>query len=145
MKTVTLSFVASPTDVDQPLGLLVSVNQKEIFDTEQLTAAKRVVITVDEADDAEYCVQITLKNKTTDHTKINSDGSIMSDSMINISNVEFSDVEIDQLFLKKSKYTHSFNSSQAESVNDFYGNMGCNGTVSFEFTTPSYIWILESM
>ena len=145
MKTVTLSFVASPTDMDNPLGLLVSVNQKEIFDTEQLTAAEHVVLTIDEADDAEYCVQITLKNKTADHTKINSDGSIMSDSMINISNVEFSNVKLDQLFFEKSKYTHSFNGSQAESVYNFCGDMGCNGTVSFEFTTPSYIWILENM
>jgi hypothetical protein len=40
MKTVTLSFVASPTDVDQPLGLLVSVNQKEIFDTEQINSSQ---------------------------------------------------------------------------------------------------------
>jgi hypothetical protein len=27
----------------------------------------------------------------------------------------------------------------------FYGSMGCNGTITFEFNTPFYLWLLENM
>jgi len=49
------------------------------------------------------------------------------------------------VFIDHATYTHNFNGTQAETTDKFYGEMGCNGTVSLRFTTPIYLWLLETM
>jgi hypothetical protein len=65
--------------------------------------------------------------------------------MLTISNISIDDIDIDQLLIEKAEYTHDFNGSQDTITDKFYGDMGCNGTVTFEFTTPFYLWLLENM
>ena len=55
------------------------------------------------------------------------------------------ELDIDQLFLEKCVYTHSFNNTQSEIEDTFHGIAGCNGTISFKFNTPVYLWLLENM
>jgi hypothetical protein len=144
--SAAFSFTAAPTDAESPLGLLVCLNDSVLFDTDRLTTAQTIsAVFDDEVEDVEHTVKIVLKNKTAAHTKVNESGEIVKDSMISISNIKLDDIEIDQVFFEQSQYTHSFN-SDAESVTQlFYGNIGCNGSVEFKFSTPVYLWLLENM
>ena len=143
----TFSFLATPTNIDLPLGITVKLNQVCVFDTESLVAPKQIEFDIDdEIENVQHVVSITLKNKTTTHTCVDENNNILSDSLIEISQIKFDDVEIDQLFFDRCKYFHSSNQINGTIINDeFYGLMGCNGTVEFCFTTPSYIWMLENM
>jgi hypothetical protein len=144
--SAAFSFTATPTDPESPLGLTVWLNDSVLFDTDRLTTAQTISAAVDdEVEDVEHTVKIVLKNKTAAHTKVDESGEIVKDSMIAISNIKLDDIEIDQLFFDQSCYIHSHN-GDADPVQDrFYGNMGCNGVVEFKFSTPVYIWLLESM
>jgi len=47
--------------------------------------------------------------------------------------------------VKLAQYQHDFNGTGNPTIDKFYGEMGCNGTVSLKFTTPIYLWLLENM
>jgi hypothetical protein len=139
-------FTAVPSDREHPLGLTVKHNDQTVFDTDCLADPQTVNIKIDDdIDNVEHKINIILKNKTTDHTKIDEQGCIIADSLISISNISLDDIEIDQLFFEKSQYTHSFNSDLEPVSESFYGNLGCNGVVEFKFSTPTYIWLLENL
>ena len=86
-----------------------------------------------------------MKNKTTEHTKIDEQGNIVSDACLTITNLAFDEIELKQIVVDKAVYTHDFNGTQPETQEKFYGAMGCNGTVSLQFSTPMYLWLLENM
>lgn len=96
-------------------------------------------------DEAEHVLRIVFKNKTQDHTTLSENGTILSDALIKIINIAFDDINIDQLFYENSKYTHDCNGTAEMQEHDFFGPMGCNGTVEFKFSTPFYVWLLEHM
>jgi hypothetical protein len=144
--SAVFSFTAAPTDAESPLGLLVCLNDSVLLDTDCLTAPQTISAAVDdEVEDVEHTVKIVLKNKTAAHTKVDESGEIVKDSMIAISDVKLDDIEIDQMFFERSCYTHSHNSDAEPMQHQFYGNMGCNGTIEFKFSTPVYIWLLENL
>jgi hypothetical protein len=144
MTTAKISFVISPSDTACPLGVEVWVDQQQIFATEHLADTVNVSHDIDE-DDAEHELRVILKNKLPEHTKIDADGSIAQDAVINISSFEFEDIDINQVVQDLAIYTHDFNGSAAEIQDKCFGNMGCNGTLSLKFSTPIYIWLLENM
>jgi hypothetical protein len=83
--------------------------------------------------------------KTTDHTRVDEAGNIVKDATLQISNVVIDDLDVNQLFLDKCVYTHNFNGTRPEITDTFFGIAGCNGTISFSFSTPIYLWLLENM
>ena len=86
-----------------------------------------------------------MKHKTTEHTKIDEQGNIITDACLTVSNLAFDEIELKQIFINQAVYTHDFNGTQTEIQDKFYGNMGCNGTVTLKFATPIYLWLLEHM
>ena len=98
-----------------------------------------------EEDEQEHSLRLILKNKSTYHTILDSNGNIKSDSLIVIKNILFDDIEIDRLFFDQSTYTHDYNGTGDKVTEKFYGPMGCNGSVELKFSTPFYLWLLEHM
>lgn len=91
-------------------------------------------------------LEIELAGKTQAHTTVNEAGEILEDHTVNIANFQLDGVELDYVFYSNCEYEHSYNNPAGEStVEKFFGNMGCNGTVRFEFVSPTYIWLLEKM
>jgi hypothetical protein len=86
-----------------------------------------------------------MKNKTLDDTVVDDTGNILKDARLVVSNLSFEDIELNQLVFQRAVYTHNFNGTQDTIKDEFYGEMGCNGTVDIEFTTPIYLWLLEHM
>jgi hypothetical protein len=69
----------------------------------------------------------------------------VSDATLAISNLAFDEIKLGHMVTKLATYDHDFNGTKAPVQDRFYGEMGCNGTVSLGFTTPIYLWLLENM
>ena len=96
-------------------------------------------------DDSEHEIRWVLKNKTVEHTRIDDQGNIVQDACLVIQDVKFDDFELGHILVEKSSYHHDFNGTAAPVEQKFYGEMGCNGSVSLKFITPIYLWLLENL
>jgi len=141
---VQLAFRISSTNPADPVGLEIWLDNTQLYNSEQVTDT--VNFTHDFADsDADHHLRFVMKNKTAEHTQVDSDGNILTDSCICIENLSFDQIELGQIVTDQAVYNHDFNGT-ADAVQDkFFGIMGCNGTVTLSFTTPIYLWLLESM
>jgi hypothetical protein len=92
-----------------------------------------------------HSIEIELLDKLQEHTKLDLNGNIAQDRTVQVLAVKLDDIHLGNKFNIESNYTHNFNGTGAQTVDTFYGIMGCNGTVKFEFTSPVYIWLLENM
>lgn len=90
------------------------------------------------ANDLTICMQ----GKTQQHTVVAHNGEIESDASIIISRLEFEGIDMMPIFCQgRQCYWHSNNDAlQPQHLDEFYGYMGCNGTVHIEFETPIYLW-----
>jgi hypothetical protein len=131
--TATFSCRIGTTDASAILGMEIWLDDQQIFDTAHVDS------TVD------HELRFVMKNKTIDQTQVNETGTILKDACLTISNVAFEDIDLGHMFTEQTEYIHDFNGTQAEITGKFYGEMGCNGTVSLKFTTPIYLWLLENM
>jgi hypothetical protein len=143
--TSVFSLVAVPSNCNMPLGLSVSLNDKVFFETAQLTEQQHIIVNFDDSQETDQVIAITLKNKNSSHTIVDDQGIIVDDSLILISNILLDGIAIDQLFYELSTYRHSYNSDNDPIDDKFFGSLGCNGSVIFKFSSPSYLWLLENM
>ena len=143
--TIKFQCDLSTTDSTIPLGFEVLLNDKSVFKLEHVTESCQVSVDINDEDGATQKLQFVMTGKTTEHTKVDENGNITSDAMLSIGNVLIDDIDINLLLNENSEYAHDFNGTQPEIKDKFYGNMGCNGTITFEFTTPFYLWLLENM
>lgn len=100
---------------------------------------------MEDADDRHHLLEIELLDKKLEHTQIDEQGNILSDLLVTVSDFKFDGIEIDQIVYTQATYNHDFNGTKDPVKDEFYGTMGCNGTVSMFFTTPVYLWLLENM
>ena len=109
------------------------------------TDVQDITLEFDDAEDQLHVLEFLLSGKTPEHTQITEQGEIISDVTVRIQDIVFDGIEIDQIFSELAEYHHDFNGIQPIIVDRFYGEMGCNGTVRLEFTTPMYLWLLQNM
>lgn len=145
MNSSYISFVISPSNVEAPLGTEVWLDQQIIFNTESLTAAESVRCDIDDAVEADHVLKIVLKNKRSEHTVIDADQNIVSDSLLLLSNFDLEGVAVDQLVFDHAEYCHDFNGNGPVTTQKIYGAMGCNGSLSLKFSTPLYVWLMDKM
>lgn len=91
-----------------------------------------------------HVLEFELSGKLSEHTTV-LDDKIVQDRLLAIKNIVIDNVAVDQLVYEQATYTHDFNGAEEPVAHKFYGQIGCNGTVRFEFTSPTYIWLLENM
>ena len=142
--TITITFELTTSDDQAELGFEAWVDDEKFVDVAHVQG--RQLITIDMSDtDGEHTLKLILKNKTAAHTKIDEQGNIVSDTTLTISNLAFDEIKLGHMVTKLATYDHDFNGTKAPVQDQFYGEMGCNGTVSLGFTTPVYLWLLENM
>ena len=119
-------------------------DDQQIFNQDWVTESQTISYELSDID-AEHELRFVMKNKTADHTKVDESGIIVKDACLIISDLAFDDIALGNIVTEKAVYTHNFNGN-GETVQDkFFGQMGCNGTVSIKFTTPMYLWLLENL
>jgi len=141
--TTKISCTIGTNNPAAELGLEVWLDDQQLFDTNHVNNQQLEWQIVE--DEADHELRFIMKNKTIDHTQIDTNGNIIKDATIKINDLSFDEIVLGQIFIDHAKYTHDFNGTHDTITEKFYGEMGCNGTVSLKFTTPIYIWLLENM
>lgn len=139
----TISGSVDSSDKKIPLGTEIWIDNTCIINVEHVD---RVVCFSHQLhdDNLNHELRIVMKHKTADHTDVDESGEIVRDAMLTISDIKFDDIALGYTFLEKSVYTHDFNGTGNSIDDKFFGDMGCNGTVSLKFSMPAYLWILEN-
>lgn len=140
---VKISYEIGTTDSTIPLGLEVWVDDQKFFETDCVQPQQLSIDVPD--DEGEHELRFVLKHKRSEHTKIDAAGNIVSDATVIIKNLIFDEVPLGHVFTKLAEYHHDFNGTQNTTCAKFYGEMGCNGTLSLKFTSPIYVWLLENI
>lgn len=88
-------------------------------------------------------IQIHMTGKLPEHTILDDDGNIIEDLLCEITDVELDGVSMGHMFTQHACYAHNYNNTGDAVAQQFFGSMGCNGTLSLNFTSPVYQWMLE--
>ena len=144
MTTIKFSCKISTTDPSAPLGLEAWINDHKFFDLAHVTESQEISTEISD-DEAQHVLRLIMKNKTSDHTKINDAGEIVQDARLVVEDIAFDEIQLGNMVTAQATYTHDLNGTQALTQHKFYSEMGCNGTVRLEFATPIYLWLLEHM
>ena len=142
--TTTISGFIDSSDKKITLGTEVWIDDICVVNVEHVDRIVHFSHVLEE-DNAEHELRIVMKHKTPDHTELDNAGNIIRDAMLSISDIKFDEIALGQVLLNKAVYTHDFNGSQPPVDDKFFGDLGCNGTVSLKFTAPTYLWLLENM
>jgi len=141
---IQLACIVSSLDPTAKIGLEIWVDDTQIYNTEHV--ADTVNFTHDFEDAVgDRQLQFLMKNKTQDHTTIDKLGNILTDCRLCIEKLSFDEIDLRQIFIEQAVYEHNRNGTTDKVQEKFYGEMGCNGTVTLTFTTPVYLWLLENM
>jgi hypothetical protein len=140
---VTISCKVSTSDPGSALGFEAWIDNHKFFDSEHVQDTQEISVEISDHD-AEHELKFVLKNKMSEHTTVNDEGVIVSDARLSITDLAFDEILLAQIVANKATYTHDFNGSGAKTQEKFYGEIGCNGTVSLKFATPMYLWLLEN-
>lgn len=127
------------------LDLTVMLDSRVIFQAPIGQQTQQVRAVLDDNQAGDHVMMITLSGKRPEHTRINDLREVLSDRLLQISNIGLDDLDIQQAFLSCSLYRHSHNGTTDTVTQPFYGTMGCNGTVTTRLCTPVYPWFLASM
>jgi hypothetical protein len=144
MNTINFCCTIVPTNATAALGMEIWLDDQIIFDQDHVQESHKFSTNFSD-DDGEHELRFVLKNKLPEHTLVDADNNIVSDARISVSGIEFDGIALNQLVPDLAEYQHNFNGTGELSIHKFYGELGCNGTVSLKFTTPIYLWLLEHM
>jgi hypothetical protein len=125
------------------LGLNYYLDRQLMGQVNLTTQAQPVLIEFQ--DHGDHVLEIELVGKMPAHTSLDEQGEIDQDLLAEISNITLDSIELGHKFFELSQYHHDYNGNGPATVDRFYGTMGCNGRISFEFSSPSYLWLLEHL
>jgi hypothetical protein len=142
--TVSITFELNTTDANAQLGFEAWVDDIKFIDLDYVQGWQLIKIDMPDTD-GDHELQLVLKGKTEAHTQIDEQGTIVSDVRLTINDLSFDEIKLGYMLTELATYTHDFNGTKEPTKEKFYGEIGCNGTVSLKFTTPVYLWLLENM
>ena len=142
--TVTISCVLDTTNPAAELGFEAWIDEKKFVDIDHVQGKQAISMEIAD-EDGDHELRLVLKNKTDKHTQIDESGNIVSDATLTVTDIAFDEIKLGHMATELAVYTHDFNGTQDTTQDKFYGEMGCNGTVSLQFATPVYLWLLEHM
>jgi hypothetical protein len=144
MDSVKFSCEVAPSNPTALLGCEVWIDDVCVFNQDHVSRTENIEHEFDD-NDGEHVLRITLKNKLPEHTQIDESGNIVFDAVLTVSNISFDEIDCSQIAHDHAVYQHNFNGTGADTQQQFFGDMGCNGTVELKFATPVYLWLLENM
>ena len=144
MDNVKFSCEVAPSSPTTPIGCEVWIDDVCVFNQDRVSKTENIEHEFDD-NDGEHVLRITLKNKLPEHTRIDEAGDILSDAMLTVSNISFDEIDCTQIVQDLAVYCHNFNGNGLEIEDQFFGDLGCNGSIELKFATPVYLWLLESI
>jgi hypothetical protein len=144
MNTIKFNCVISNSNAAVPVGMEIWLDDQKLFDLDHVDHDYPVEYEMPD-DDGDHELRFVLKNKQSDHTQVDADGNIVSDATVMVSDIQFDGIDCQYLTTTLAQYRHDYNGTGNLTTESFYGELGCNGTVTLKFSTPIYIWLLENM
>lgn len=143
--SVCIQLDIDTTDSTAALGFELWLDSVLVVDIDHVQGPQNIQHLIND-DDGEHELKFVLKNKTAEHTKIDQAGNIVQDARLIVNNVKIDDIELGHnCFTKLAKYHHSYNTDAEPVVDTFYTEMGCNGHVVLNFSSPVYLWLLDNI
>ena len=105
-------------------------------------------------EDSEHNLIIENIGKTQDQTKVDKDGKVVADQLSHIKSIEIDEIDIGALVYEAFYtpiYPEPWATQQRQAgieLPESFKNvtsMGHNGTWSFKFSSPWYMWLLENL
>ena len=141
---------------DKPPIADIKINEKSYF-KEEITSTKDKPTIIEFEYELEegksYNLIINRSGKNVTQTKIE-DGKIVKDQLLHIKSIEIDEIDIGGLVYEgvyKPEYPEPWATQQTEAGNKppetlkNTTHMGHNGTWTFSFTSPFYMWLLENL
>ena len=135
----------APSNPAIPLGCEVWLDNTCVFAQDHVSETANISHEFSDDNDGEHSLRITLKNKRPTHTQVDNQGNIVSDALLSINEISFDEIDCTQIMRDQAVYKHNFNGTGSDIDDQFFSDLGCNGTVELKFTTPLYLWFLENM
>lgn len=126
-----------------PLFSILIDKQNYVSDFIDSKETKYFEFTADLELDKTFTLRIRLENKTDSDTVQSEDKSeILKDMLLNIDHIEIDEIDIADLKWSHSEFVAD---DSARPTLKKCVNLGWNGSYELKFTTPFYLWLLESM
>ena len=142
--TAIFSCRISTTDATAALGMEMWLDQEQIFNTDHVKETIEFTHKFSTAT-ADHELRFVMKNKNVEHTRVDQTNNIVHNACLAIGDIAFEEIKLGHMVIEQATYTHDFNGTGPKTQDKFFGEMGCNGTVSLKFNTPIYLWLLENM
>ena len=129
-----------------------SISKKDITGTESNPDVIEFEHELEEGKN--YNLAIKMSGKGLEQTIVNEKGDVLKDQLLNIKSIEIDEIDIGGLVFEgvyKPEYPEPWASQQRsagiELQKEFKNvtQMGHNGTWSFRFESPFYMWLLENL
>lgn len=140
--TTIIAFDVVPTDPSRPLSLAVEIDGRPIWNR-TVTESHTITVPLLDIDHGLHCLRWIVSGKKSEYTVLDSHGTIVSDSLIQLRNVTIDEIDISSMLHTVAKYTHDCNGTSSLASYPLYSDMGCNGHAEMTFSTPLYLWLLE--
>jgi hypothetical protein len=125
------------------ISISIYCNNDKIFESKSKKQLQTVRFELPD-DPAKHKIILTMSGKTRKHTRVDNQNIIIDDVYFSLERLEFEELDMRTIFCQgHTCYKHDFNSSQAEFIDEFYGIMGCNGSVEICFETPIFLWLSQ--
>lgn len=119
----------------------VKINDKIVFEN-KVTETAFISFSEEFDNESDNQLSIELFNKKSEHTEIDEQGNIVKDSVIKIKSVLIEDIEIHNNFsVNQEKFYYEHSGQQHQ----LYDTLGVNGKAVINFSTPFYVWLLETI
>jgi hypothetical protein len=147
MDTIEFSCnIVAHNTTDIPLNVTALLNGKEQSSV-YVTDTSRITMLIPDTINTTHTIDLVISGKTDSHTTIDNEGNFVSSTMLLIKDFEIDEVCIDQYIVmpKSLPYKHNYNGHGDEVIDQFHDYAGFNGTITLEFDTPFYVWLLNNM
>jgi hypothetical protein len=145
MTPIEISFTVEPSISPCDFLLEFLVDDQVLWSTQAPWQAHTVQITMDDSTATEsHTLAFRMQGKTWQHTVLDDDAGIVEDHVVHVRDLKIEGVLIQSVFESQAVYSHDFNGTGCWVQDQFFGIMGCNGTLSMPFTTPIFLWLLEN-
>lgn len=143
MQNSEITLTVKTNDPTAGLGFELWLDDQRVVDSVISSTVNFAVAVAD--DHQEHSLKMVLKGKQPAHTVVDDQGHIVSDAVLEITDLAVDGIGLSYLVDEFTVYRHNFNGTGAEVQDRFFGIMGCNGTAELKFSAPIYVWLLENM
>ena len=133
------SITLNANQTSEEIHLAAKLDGSVIQQWTAQAGTKTIQFEVDDTDvTVSRSISIEMSGKADHHTTLDDQGNIIIDHYVTVDNITFDEIDVTDQFCNGNPCYRYKNT-----VDEFYGFIGVNGVVSFDFITPLWKWFLS--